>query len=152
MLNVRSIASQLGKEGVKVSKVTWPAPTMTGYIDIEGGAQVVVDEDGLTLNKDGKSFENVTVNQIAVVMLPGDKILDKIDEEIKTLKQATDLLKPLGDCHIALKKVMHWMIEGKLVASSIGSGQLKEYTMLLTEIQAALARTEGALKCPTHKG
>lgn len=64
MLNPRTIAAQLAKHGVKVKKVNWGSHDMDGSIDLEDGSRIHVDDE-LCLVKGDKSFENVSVAQIA---------------------------------------------------------------------------------------
>lgn len=69
--------------------------------------------------------------------------LSKIDAEIKTLKEANDMLKKYSQCYDVLDEAFKLIIEGRLVMSSIGAEELKTFTILMTKMQAALVRAQG---------
>lgn len=66
--------------------------------------------------------------------------MDKLDQEIQTLKEANAILESSRDLFTVLDKVQTWMMSGRLTLRSIDANQLQEYVMLLNEIQSALVR------------
>lgn len=70
-------------------------------------------------------------------------LLEKIEAEIKTIKEASSMLSNYGKMYDALNKTMTYMIEGRLVMKSIGANDLRDFAMLMTEIKAALVVAQG---------